>query len=72
MIKMLNKGFTLIDLMVVAAIIGILAAIVIPNFILYKEKYEQGLKNDKQLEQTIDLNEPKDDLDESKEDGSTL
>ncbi len=42
MFKLNNKGFSLIELMIVVAIIGILASVAVPNFQKFMAKSKQG------------------------------
>lgn len=51
-----TKGFTLIELMIVGAIIGIFLAILVPKFISFMDD-EESANSDIQIEQTIDEKE---------------
>ncbi len=52
------KGFTLIEVMIVMAILGIMAAIIIPNFIAWKQKNQAKEKSTQ-----IELVQPSEKLD---------
>jgi len=65
MTKLNKKGFTLVEIMIVVAIIGLLAAIAIPNFIKARNQARKNIciSNMRTLyhaleEYMIDLNEP--------------
>ena len=51
-IKLKHKGFTLVEIMIVVAIIGLLAAIAIPNFVRARERSQTNacINNLRQLD----------------------
>jgi general secretion pathway protein G len=53
--RMTNSGFTMIEILIVVAIIGTLAAIAVPNFMAYREKAKitQAIAEIKLIEKQI-------------------